>query len=266
MQPGDVTMNTYYVGWDVGALYCQDKSKSHDALCIIGEGPDSDVKVLGSYDNAIPVSKMSGSSNSNVIVFLNKMFNKQIISEGDKIIIAIDGVFRWPNALADIFNDKNIEFATENVEAINDRYLFRETERFVKEKLKWKRNPFSVIQNSIGSQSIKVMYFLQVFGFRPSEDEIGVWTDGNNIAIETYPSACNIQKGQTDLQDAYICACLAKMFDKQKKDGKLFEPPQNYDTKGLRKEGWIWFPKPESTLKLRKKDLEKVCPTQLKTN
>ena len=251
-------MNTYYVGWDVGALYCQDRSKSHDALCILGEGPE----VLWSYDKAIPVSKMLKSSNNGIIGFLNNVLepstNQSIINKGDKLIIAIDGVFRWPSALEDIFNKElDIGIATAN-DAISNRYLYRITEKFVKEKMiernKKKQdgifkqgktnNPFSVVQNSIGSQSIKVMCFLQIFKFQQSQ-RIGVWEDPNgNLAIETYPSVVNNTKGDTDWQDAYICASLAKMFSKQEtKEKQLFDPPQNLDPETLREEGWIWFPK-----------------------
>ena len=94
------------------------------------------------------------------------------------------------------------------------------------------------------------MCFLQIFGFRQSKE--GVWTDDNgNIAIETYPSAVNDKKGKTDLQDAYICAYLAKLFSIQEKEEKLFDPRHYLKPEILRAEGWIWFPKKPEKLNLK---------------
>ncbi len=248
-------MSTYYVGWDVGALYCKAQSKSHDALCVL----DENEKVIVRNESPIIVPSLPDSIYDFCCI-------KQLNT--NRLIIAIDGVFRWPEAMHKIDYDKiNFETLT-STSAIENAYLFRETERFVKTKLKMKKNPFSVVQDSIGSQSIKVIAFLNKYNFTSSQKEPGIWKDGfNNIAIETYPSVVNNCKGKSDLQDAYICAKLAKMFDKDKSN--LYVPSECPKAVESIDEGWIWFPK--QRLNLEQTDIEnalndKPCPTQSKTN
>lgn len=260
-------MSTYYVGWDVGALYCKKRKlkkgnySSHDALCIL----DENGAIISTYDEPISVNTML--EKKSVIAFIcNFIIGKSDNfkpRENDKFIIAIDGVFRWPSVLADIYKEEldiKLDIIATVNDAIKNRYLYRLTEMFVKEKIdernrKIKKgcqtnNPFSVVQNSIGSQSIKVMCFLQIFGFKQRQ-RIGVWEDDNgNLAIETYPSVVNEKKGDTDCQDAYICASLAKMFSEQEME--LFAPPQNLNPEILKTEGWIWFPKEPVKLDLNK--------------
>ena len=104
----------------------------------------------------------------------------------------------------------------------------------------------SVIQDSIGSQSTKVIYFLRHFQFK--QENVGIWeTVNGNIAIETYPSVVG-EKGN-DIDDAKICATLAWRCRHDK--SSLYQPDEatdNFDLetiKKIKKEGWIWFPKKE---------------------
>ena len=122
--------------------------------------------------------------------------------------------------------------------SIQNSLLFRYTERFVSDK---ERKPLSVIQDSIGSQSTKVIYFLRHFQFK--QENVGIWeTMNRNIAIETYPSVVG-EKGN-DIDDAEICANLAWKFRHDK--SRLYQPDN--ETKHLETikiEGWIWFPQKE---------------------
>ena len=95
----------------------------------------------------------------------------------------------------------------------------------------------------IGSQTTKAMHV--VAKFANDVTSCGVWSDGNFLTIiETYPAACGrIKVKETeklenkDLDDALICAKIAKMFDKNK--DTLVQPQEGTSNK----EGWIWFPK-----------------------
>ncbi|MDD2479480.1 MAG: hypothetical protein PHS31_06280 [Victivallaceae bacterium] len=230
-------MRMYYVGWDVGAWHCDNNSNSRDAIAVLNE------------DNGFKFEKRScvreQLNTESVACFLNKYFDSTEFKESDSFYFAIDAPFGWSLAFQKLLRGEKVSFfdftntrARDKGEkkakkmAIDNPFLFRDTEQFVEGKIK---KPLSAVQDSIGSQSTKAMFFLQKFGFIQSKP--GVWKKENCTAIETYPSVVADKKGIDDIADAKICARLAKLFATS--PDELYHPDKNY----IESEGWIWSPK-----------------------
>ena len=228
-------MATYYVGWDVGAWYCDKNAHSRDAIVVLNENKN----IVASWRGVVRRELKK----NNIHEFLNEFFcspNRQFYAK-DNFVFAIDAVFSFPYGVTELLAGKNYILdaeAWDEGKSIQNSLLFRYTERFVSDK---ERKPLSVIQDSIGSQSTKVIYFLRHFQFK--QENVGIWeTMNGNIAIETYPSVVG-EKGN-DIDDAEICANLAWQFRHDK--SSLYQPDN--ETKHLetiKKEGWIWFPQKE---------------------
>ncbi len=236
-------MSTYYVGWDVGAWHCDNNRKSQDALFISNELR----KHLCIRDQL---------KEATIEDFLNKCLGATDFTNEDSFYFAIDAVFSWPEAVLNLLNKAKANEAIPEKFSTNP-FLFRYTEQVISAKLN--KQPQSVVQNQIGSQSTKIIFFLQKFNFQREEREnIGVWKIPNReiYAIETYPALLDNQDNNTlpnqDLKDAQKCQILAKMFKTTRcklmspieyiqgntttKEGDLFK-------KRVYSEGWIWLPK-----------------------
>ena len=233
---------TYYIGWDVGAWHCEKNPNSRDAIVIINnDGESLGTPWRGNLKEAINTSNTS-------FDFAKKLFDlcniKNVPLLEDKIVLAIDAPLGFSDALNKLLIG---EYSDEMIgEYNNNQYLFRRTEMFLFEK---RFSPLSSINHMIGSQTTKAMHV--VAKFANDVTSCGVWSDGNFLTIiETYPAACesikvketekieNTENNENkDLDDALICAKIAKMFDKNKDD---LEQPQEGTSN---REGWIWFPK-----------------------
>ena len=228
-------MAIYYVGWDVGAWNCDKNAHSRDAIVVLNENKNIVASRRGVVRREL--------KKNNIHEFLNEFFcspNRQFYAK-DNFIFAIDAVFSFPYGVTELLAGKKYILDAEawnEGKSIQNSLLFRYTERFVSDK---ERKPLSVIQDSIGSQSTKVIYFLRHFQFK--QENVGIWeTMNRNIAIETYPSVVG-EKGN-DIDDAEICANLAWKFRHDK--SRLYQPDN--ETKHLETikiEGWIWFPQKE---------------------
>ena len=235
-------MATYYVGWDVGAWYCDGRG-SQDAIVVC----DSNKTTVFEGRKVIRTEL----NECSICGFLNKFFEKACFSEKDVFCLAIDAVFGFPYAMKELINGRLYPLP-DNAEAwapessINNPILFRCTERYVKGV---KKMPMSVVQNNIASQSSKLIYFLRHFEFL--QTEIGIWQSGKHQAIETYPSLLGT-KGD-DLQDAGLCADFAKDFFATAPQDRFrrFHCPvdamnktrEAYVMDIIKSEGWIWFRK-----------------------
>ncbi len=249
-------MSIYYVGWDVGAWHCDSNSKSKDALFI----SDKLYKRLCIRDQL---------KNETVEGFLNECLDKNCFGNEDAFYFAIDAVFSWPEAFLNLLNKSTTEEAIPAKFSINP-FLFRYTEQEISGKLN--KQPQSVVQNQIGSQSTKIIFFLQKYNFQ--REKVGVWKIPNRkiYAIETYPALLSLSEGNNelvrsnqDLIDAQKCQHLAQMFATNQ--GSLMSPSDYCNAHELleriRDEGWIWLPKsawPEN------KSENSSCLTPAKTN
>ena len=221
-------MKNYYVGWDVGAWHCDKNTNSMDAIAVLNEEGEEVVETKRK------VVRCELNENS-IFSFLNKYFGCDKFTARDNFIFAIDAVFRLPIGVQEI----PIHSAPEDYKS--NPFLFRLTEQFVKEKTG--NQCRSMIQDKIGSQATKIMFFLKHFSFK--QKEIGVWkTDDNKAtAIEVYPKlAPNYDPNQkSDKYDAVKCCEIAEKFANER---NAFFAPEDClkimrDT--IKKEGWIWF-------------------------
>ena len=221
-------MEKYYVGWDVGAWHCDKNTNSKDAIAVLNEEGEEVVETKRK------VVRCELNENS-IFSFLNKYFGCDKFTARDNFIFAIDAVFRLPIGVQEI----PIHSAPEDYKS--NPFLFRLTEQFVKEKTG--NQCRSMIQDKIGSQATKIMFFLKHFSFK--QKEIGVWkTDDNKAtAIEVYPKlAPNYDPNQkSDKYDAVKCCEIAEKFANER---NAFFAPEDClkimrDT--IKKEGWIWF-------------------------
>ena len=221
-------MPIYYVGWDVGAWHCDKNTNSRDAIAVLDEnGKEVNIK------RKVVRCELNETS---IFSFLNKYFgDSNLFKKEDFFIFAIDAVFCLPIGVQEI----PIHSAPEDYKS--NPFLFRLTEQFVKEKTG--NQCRSMIQDKIGSQATKIMFFLKHFSFK--QKEIGVWkTDDNKAtAIEVYPKlASNYDPNKkTDKYDAVKCCEIAEKFANER---NAFFAPEDClkimrDT--IKKEGWIWF-------------------------
>jgi len=234
---------TYYIGWDVGAWHCTTKSnnkKSKDAIAVLNES-----NTLGTWSGNLKDSINNSETTLAFIKELFKLCNIENIPQPKEIVLAIDAPLGFSDALNKLLIG---EYPTEPISEYNSNpYLFRGTEMFLFEK---GFSPLSSINHMIGSQTTKAMHVVAKFANQVIS--CGVWSDKEDFLtiIETYPAACesikvketekieNTENNENkDLDDALICAKIAKMFDKNKDD---LEQPQEGTSN---REGWIWFPK-----------------------
>ena len=185
-------MNTYYVGWDVGAWKCKKQKyapSSQDCITIL----DSNERLLFAWmgniqsplgsPNALLASLMNDKDNICYLSDNNEfMNNKAVSNESMQFIIAIDAVLGMPRHALLLFNlDGKHEKICYN--DCND-LIFRKTEK----RSVFTRQPFSILQDSLGSQATKALTFLRHWKFKWDAVKF-IWKKGEHIAFETYPSA-----------------------------------------------------------------------------
>ena len=270
-------MENYYIGWDVGAWKCtKGKGDSCDALVVL-----DDSQIIGHHranlgDSLSQLQKTPAKDRPAYLI--NEWFSLcgvkgKRYSEDHHYYIAIDTPLGWPNDFKGLLDlklptDWGYQHGSAN---IANSLLFRYTER---EKLK---SGLSVIVDSIGSQSTKGMFLLQMLD--ATDAQWGVWKVGNITLFETYPKACLVRAGfvswmrelkliqnltQTfsvvvkkkpkrygsvtviaeDSFDAGVCSCVAKAF--AERSPKLVCPTP-HDPQIYKPEGWIFYPDQDST-------------------
>ena len=242
----------YYIGWDVGAWYCDENSKSRDAIVIL----DSESNVIG-----IPCRKNIADeilSTINALGFVKELFRLckclEKFYEKDKFLIAIDTPLGYSEGFVKLVTNKGFSDFKKGDE-IGNPYLFRETERRIAKEFK---KSLSAVTHMIGSQSTKGMHALAKFANNELE-RTGVWKakEGEIFFIETYPAvqekinmanldavlsekipAIGISK-RLDIVDAYKCAVIAYEFDNDKEREIFHQPEKDIPIA----EGWIWAKK-----------------------
>ncbi len=299
-------MSTYYVGWDVGAWGCAKTmfaASSQDCITILGEDGkllfawmgnicdyNQTSSLIGLLNSLIKENKKNP-SNKNIIINLIKKVDKdkdeKYIKDTDKLIIAVDAILGMPKQALRLFQlnetigAKEGDLLNSDGDLLNSddewkTFVFRLVERNLHHK-----SPLSVLKDMLGSQSTKALFTLKRWGFTWSEESF-IWKNGDNIALETYPSAASSnvikivneelqlvegseikygskeqyiakldakidddEKRWLDLNDSLICANIAKEFVKN--ENELCHPSDN-EIDDAKQEGWIWLP-PKKTLK-----------------
>lgn len=265
-------MPNYYIGWDVGAWYCDNNSKSKDALVIL----NSSGKIIG--------KPWRGNLSQLIIAeeclknFIERLFGLCNVAYqpalDDQFCMAIDTPLGFPVGFRKLLCEREIyklsklrsSYENDRNRHIHNPYLYRETERVIAKKFKGKgaldKNgnktdiiPLSPIQHMIGAQATKGLHFLNQFQLKP--DKLGVWKKDKLTVIEAYPATVldskkklieafatklelsqekvdNLSPAKQDCFDAYKCAEVAKAFVEEK--DSLIPPEGEIDMS----EGWIW--------------------------
>lgn len=249
-------MTTLFVGWDVGAWNCDDKSRSQDALCILtGSSLDELVVAAEPWRGNLREALVEHSCPGAVLRPCHRA------ERHDDVVIAIDTPLGWPQAFVSLLEARAAPVLPVPKSAAENPYVFRTTERaLVQRNLFAKgRTPLSAVRDMIGSQSSKGIYFLRKGNM--IQDSVAVWTTDGCTAIETYPTPVRSShvlrphferlvhdrsfeelaatgKALEDHQDSLWCALVAALH--RLAPEALAGPPAD-DV--LKHEGWIWIPK-----------------------
>lgn len=254
-------MANYFIGWDVGAWYCDNNAKSKDALVIL----NSKGEIIGKPWRA----NLSNLINTESCLekFLEQLFTlckaSGMVDTDDQICLAIDAPLGFPVGFrkllckGEIYKLSELEssYSIDRNRHIYNPYLYRETERILYEK--FGKVPLSPIQHMIGAQATKGIHFLN--HFKLERISRGVWKNDNLKVIEAYPATVNnsllalsvesaallklsqakieagkLSPAKQDRFDAYKCAVVAKAFVEEK--DSLIAPIGVIDEG----EGWIW--------------------------
>lgn len=241
--------------------------------------------------DAIAILKWNGSeleSNSvksgSLFYPFNKLQEILPMNTSGMYIIAIDGALSWPDQFRTLVNESSEanhcpSFVLES--SINNPYLYRETERYIKDKIFNDNNkrPLSAPGDKFGNNSSKaqalVAWFKKEYDdlYRPPFDEYkkSEAVDKKHTLIEVYPAASmknnKFKKltwpsqsqtmshaGHTDIADAKRCAMTAVCYAKtiglidDTKYPDVYTPDDaksmGYSMALIRNEGWIFAPKP----------------------
>lgn len=268
-------MPNYYIGWDVGAWYCDNNSKSKDALVIL----DSYGEIMGTpWRGSLSELLIVDSSLKDFLEQLFKLCNVNYQRESDdQFCIAIDTPLGFPIGFRKLLCEGEIykisklisSYDEKRYRHIHNPYLYRETEVVIARKFigqgppnkkgdKTDIIPLSPIQHMIGAQATKGIHFLNHFELE--RESLGVWKKDGLTAIEAYPSTvldhekelidafatkANLSLAKTetlspakqDRFDAYKCALVAMDYAEDK--DSLIPPEGEIDVN----EGWIWTKK-----------------------
>ena len=263
--------STFYIGWDVGAWHCDRPAGSQDAFCILErKRSEKNLNFLGvSRRNFREHLVNTNDCESFVKAVFECVKTKVQPDVRSNVIVAIDAPLGVPQAFRDLIVN-HWPYGRVEKEAISNRYLYRETERYLNLTNK-EIKPLSLVMHQIGSQSTKAIDLLHRLNLRQSGF---TWVDSDDTvdvrfrALETYPAAAEKRRPSLlydlelrgddnsykdllnkpidkdnrigDSRDALICAVIAAMWDE---DGKLEEPnASSCDLHLVKQEGWIWVP------------------------
>lgn len=247
-------MSSLYVGWDVGAWHCDENPKSQDAICALRGTSLEDLAIDWSLLSRGSLRDRIVSGEAASVALLGRPCNHD-----EQLVVAIDAPLGWSVEFVNLLADSASVEAVARPARLNP-YLFRMTERGLFDV---GFTPKSSVQDSIGSQSTKAIYFLQKFEVHPQAP--GVWFAERIAAIETYPAPmqdreCSIRRrfhrlydqeafdkhiggtegARKDGRDALYCALVAAEFGINREG---LQPPPESAAAQVGAEGWIWLPK-----------------------
>lgn len=225
-----MSVQKYYIGWDVGAWNCDKNKSSRDGIVILNEDGGIIGKKRCSLRDLINRSETYQQFLTNLFYECNLKYQDQ------HVVLAIDAPLGYSDAFIKLISaydafDKDIKDFKDNP------YMFRATERFLYDQ---GYTPLSAVNHMIGSQSTKAIHFISKF--ECYVESVGIWKTNNKrlTVIETYPAVnivevlAELDDQHKDINDAFKCAYIAKVFDQDR--SKLYSPINDVSEK----EGWIW--------------------------
>jgi hypothetical protein len=257
----------FMLGWDVGPWKCS--GDSQDALQLL-LWDESELSLCGTAFHG-NLFKRRGSLQ---IADLLTCVNAPEVKVEDDLIIAIDAVFGWPVEFLSLTNGTSTFMPDTSAPNTDNRYLYRETERFLVEHLNLRSPnlPKTAVGDRLGTAATKVQHFLAGLTARgevfvPPFDGACTPDDARShsrTVIEVYPGATRGSEafqelvsphgtkvrnmGTTDIEDAMRCAlvaaCYAGTVGKiNRQFPKVYLPSQcSSEQLTIQKEGWIFCP------------------------
>ncbi|MBN8430306.1 DUF429 domain-containing protein [Microbulbifer salipaludis] len=252
-----MSVDTLFIGWDVGGWNCDSNANSRDALVVL----DGKRNLLGQpwRGNLRTAINEAGSTRE----WLQTLLRYCQIECNDDLppaVMAIDTPLGFSRPFLNLISGRGA--AGDIGKSADNPYLFRYTEHFL---FQHGLKPLSAVKDMIGSQATKGMHALARFAAEAVET--GVWRNGAALtAFEAYPSACKsslrvrelLQKYRTvsattqpevwdtagfgsgidheDKRDALLCALVAWLFHAQ--PDALYWPDAGVPAG----EGWIFVP------------------------
>jgi hypothetical protein len=264
--------DVFFLGWDVGPWKCTGDSK--DALHVLrwsnrrmtSEGQPFRGNILRMTDGGTGIDDL-----------LQLVQVK--VRPTAKLVIAIDAVFGWPKQFIGL-TKRRTRFTPEcsfRCRSTHNRYLYRETERFLDDKLGMGSNmPKTAVGGRIGNAGTKAQYFInRIRGtyscYVPPFDQWDPKAAGASevTLIEVYPGAAKCSKGyrnwmkhadgklaaglgqgdETDaIHSALVAGCYAETVGMISGGFPPVWVPTDasgggYDLEAITREGWIFTPK-----------------------
>ncbi|QKX17310.1 DUF429 domain-containing protein [Microbulbifer sp. YPW1] len=252
-----MSVDTLFVGWDVGGWNCDSNANSRDALVVLDQARN----LLGRpWRGNLRVAINEAGNTREWVQTLLRYCEVDLHDDCPPVVMAIDTPLAFSQPFLELISGRGAAGDIGNSAA--NPYLFRYTEHFL---FRHGLKPLSAVKDMIGSQATKGMHVLARFA--PEVAATGVWCNGSALtAFEAYPSACKsstrvrelLQKYRTesaltqgeawdiagfgfgidheDKRDALLCALVAWSFHSQP-DGLCF--PGSGVPRG---EGWIFVP------------------------
>lgn len=261
------------VGWDVGPWRCS--GESEDAVALVGWN-GSRLSVIGPGFHGNVFTKLASGFDLASLLAVAGWTDRY---EGVKVVVAVDAVFGWPRRFVELVAGKS-DYSPQTGDAdrnTDNRFLYRETERFLIAALKLKSPnlPKSAVGEALGSAATKAQYVLsclrQGTSYVPPLDpwDMGRAKDAPITIIEAYPGVTKFSPafenldlphgakvrllGKSDPEDALRCAmvaaCYAGLVEAIHFDlPALYVPTdamakEGYDVDAISTEGWIFSPK-----------------------
>jgi len=267
----------YFFGCDMGGWQNDDKGKG-DALAVC-KWLDGECQHVEATANVLffPVG--------NDGVLAERL--REALSEEARVIVAIDAALGWPTDYVKLVSEASsgIRYDQRTFDkAINNPYLYRETERFIRAFIRKDRDPLTAPGDKFGNNSSKAQMLVAWFreqlpnAYRPPFDDwaLDAARSAKHTLIEVYPDASRKSKpfsklkwpafgesmadaGNKDIADARICAMTGVCYAMQVGmiDNNGTAPPvccpdderiSDEAKKRIASEGWIFAPE----LSLRK--------------
>lgn len=272
--PADPSPGVLFVGWDVGPWKCS--GDSQDAIHAL-RWSGQDLLPIGNPFRGNLLSELKGGITVDSLLAVAGIRERPIDC---KVIIGIDAVFGWPKAFVGLVGGTSVQTPSTGKGDRNtkNRYLYRETERFLDGRFDLKSHPpMTAVGDAIGSAATKAQHVIialrkQHGCYVPPLDP---WDSQRaahaaNTLIEVYPGvtrasgafqSLELPKGSKvsvlspgDARDAIRCALVCVCYASTvgiipAHYPTVFLPTDarsedGCDVTAVHTEGWVFTPKP----------------------
>ncbi|MBE3099097.1 MAG: DUF429 domain-containing protein [Planctomycetes bacterium] len=267
-----MSTDIFFLGWDVGPWKCS--GESQDALQLLKWG-NGTLSLAGTSFRGNLLESAGGQT----VQALLKAAGQANVPANTRVVVAVDAVFGWPKEFRSLLESKvdYLPRCGKSDRNTGNKYLYRETERFVDEKFDLGSHPpMTAVGGAIGSAGTKAQFF--VARARKANEcyvpPLDTWDvqrarQGRVTIIEVYPGVTKFSRafkeivlpggakasllGKGDLADAMRAALVAACYAStagviEASFPKVYVPTDatledRYDVEAIQTEGWIFSPK-----------------------